>query len=90
MEPDVPELIYDGSCPYCLAIARTVDTLDVRDRIRTTDIHSERGRALVESHHNGEFVDSPHLFGEKYVYYGVRPVARAVGVALPKSYAGRV
>lgn len=88
-EPEPPELIYDGECPYCRAIKAGIRASDIRGSITYTDINSPRGRALVEEHH-GEFVDSPHLFTDQYVHYGVVPVARAVGVTVPKSFVGRV
>jgi predicted DCC family thiol-disulfide oxidoreductase YuxK len=77
MEPDPPELIYDGSCPYCRSVASMVSAADIRNQFRLTDIESERGRELVTDHWD-EFVHSPHLFTESYVYYGVGPVAKGV------------
>lgn len=75
------ELVYKEECPYCLFAADTISRLDAFDAIETTPIESARGRRLVEDHH-GEYVESPHLFTDEYVYYGVIPVAKA----LPKSY----
>lgn len=86
--PTPPELVYDGSCPYCRAISQAVGALDLRGSVTRTDINTERGRRIIEDHH-GEFIDSPHLFTDRYVYYGVTPVAKALGVSLPKTYVGR-
>jgi len=84
MKPNPPELVYDGECPYCRAIARWVRTMDLRNRFRLTDINSGRGRLLVESHHS-RFVDTPHLFTDELVYYGVKPTARGVFKELPRA-----
>lgn len=77
-------LIYKGECPYCRLAASTVEGADIFNNVETVPIESERAMLLIESHH-GEFVNSPHLFTEDMVYYGVTPVAKA----LPGALAGR-
>lgn len=78
MDAEPPEVVYKESCPYCVTVARTIGTLDLTSEVRLTPIESKRGEELVREHHGGELVMSPHLFGEKYVYFGVLPVAKAI------------
>ena len=77
-------LIYKGECPYCRMAASVVEGADLGGNVETVPIESERATLLIEEHH-GEFVNSPHLFTEDMVYYGVAPVAKA----LPAALAGR-
>jgi len=79
------DLIYKASCDYCTAVASVVETIDVAGEIDTIPIESEEGRILIEAHH-GEMVDSPHLFTDDRVYYGVGPTTRGIFVELPKAY----
>ena len=79
------ELLYSGECPYCRAVARFVNAVDVGGEIKTTPIESERGHELVENHH-GEYVHAPHLFTDDIVYYGVKPVVKGMVRHVPKEY----
>ena len=77
-------LIYKGSCPYCTMAASAVEGVDVGSNVETLAIETDRAREMIEDHH-GEFVNSPHLFTDNMVYYGVSPVAKA----LPRALTGR-
>jgi hypothetical protein len=61
--------------------ASVVEGVDVGKNVETVPIESERAKEMIEDHH-GEFVNSPHLFTEEMVYYGVAPVAKALPGAL--------
>jgi predicted DCC family thiol-disulfide oxidoreductase YuxK len=82
------ELVYSADCPFCRAIAGTLDRLDVRGVLELTPIESERGEHLVYNHH-GEHVHAPHLFADELVYYGIKPTAKGLVQELPKAYLGR-
>lgn len=79
------ELVFSETCPYCRGAARAVSLVDVGDRVDLTPIESERGRTLVEGHHN-EFVHTPHLFTMNRVYYGIGPTLRGLVTELPREY----
>lgn len=78
------DLVYKHSCPYCRAIVKVVKILDPAGVFTPVRLESDLGRNLIEDHH-GEMVNSPHLFTDEYVYYGVKPVAKAVLRRLPRA-----
>lgn len=82
------ELVYSGECPYCRAAARGVSLVDVGDEVTLTEIESERGRALVEDHHD-EYVHAPHLFTDTRAYFGIRPTLRGLVIETLRAYLGR-
>lgn len=80
-------LVYSSDCGYCQAIKRAVAGLDVSNQVELVPIESDRGRQLVTDVH-GEYVHSPHLLTDEYVYYGVGPVAKQLALRFPNIMLG--
>lgn len=81
------QLVYSGDCPYCRVVAWVVGFLDVAGLVDRVTIESKKGTGLIYEWH-GEYVHAPHLRVGQRLYWGVKPVAWRVAIALPLLFLG--